>query len=121
MKKRTHLTSILALTLAVALGGLAELGMLDGAFAQGPQAGSRDAEPSTAKSSAPADEPSRASDYDLKLAETLKTRAGDWRVGPIVYQVMVDRFAPSSTPSGPFTARPKNCVNGPICRKEAEN
>jgi glycosidase len=34
---------------------------------------------------------------DLALAPVLAARAADWRIGPIVYQVLVDRFAPSGT------------------------
>lgn len=33
--------------------------------------------------------------YDLSLAKTLADRESDWRNGAIIYQVIVDRFAPS--------------------------
>jgi glycosidase len=33
---------------------------------------------------------------DRALAPILAARAADWRIGPIVYQVLVDRFAPST-------------------------
>ena len=36
-----------------------------------------------------------ANSFDIKLAEILKARENDWRNGAIVYQVLVDRFAPS--------------------------
>lgn len=36
-----------------------------------------------------------ANPHDLALAPKLAAREADWRIGPVVYQVMVDRFAPS--------------------------
>jgi cyclomaltodextrinase len=33
---------------------------------------------------------------DRALAPKLAARAADWRIGPVVYQVLVDRFAPSA-------------------------
>ncbi|GBF57654.1 cyclomaltodextrinase [Candidatus Phycosocius bacilliformis] len=38
---------------------------------------------------------SYANPHDLALAPRLAAREADWRIGPVVYQVMVDRFAPS--------------------------
>ena len=35
-----------------------------------------------------------ASEHDRRLARVLARREADWRVGPVVYQVLVDRFAP---------------------------
>ncbi len=35
-------------------------------------------------------------DNDQALAEIMKRRAKDWRMGAVVYQVLVDRFAPSA-------------------------
>jgi glycosidase len=35
-----------------------------------------------------------ANTYDLQRAEALRAREADWRNGPVVYQVIVDRFAP---------------------------
>ena len=37
-----------------------------------------------------------ANAYDLKLAPVIDARAADWRNGAIIYQVIVDRFAPST-------------------------
>lgn len=36
----------------------------------------------------------------LVTADTMSARRADWRVGPVVYQVFVDRFAPPSDPAG---------------------
>lgn len=36
-----------------------------------------------------------ANEYDQKLTATLQKREQDWRNGALVYQVLVDRFAPS--------------------------
>lgn len=33
---------------------------------------------------------------DLALAPVMAAREADWRIGPVVYQVLVDRFAPSA-------------------------
>lgn len=38
---------------------------------------------------------SYANSYDIRLAKTIEAREKDWRNGAIVYQVLVDRFAPS--------------------------
>jgi glycosidase len=40
--------------------------------------------------------PSYASRFDAELAGVFETREQDWRNGAVVYQVMVDRFAPST-------------------------
>jgi glycosidase len=37
-----------------------------------------------------------ANDADKVLAPKIAAREADWRVGPVVYQVLVDRFAPSA-------------------------
>ena len=37
---------------------------------------------------------SHASEHDLQRAECIRRREADWRIGPVVYQVLVDRFAP---------------------------
>jgi glycosidase len=42
------------------------------------------------------DAPAYANFRDLELAERLARRDADWRIGPVVYQVLVDRFAPSA-------------------------
>ncbi|MFQ5490757.1 MAG: alpha-amylase family glycosyl hydrolase, partial [Phycisphaerae bacterium] len=39
---------------------------------------------------------SYANRYDVQRAERLAVRAADWRNGAIVYQVLVDRFAPAA-------------------------
>ena len=36
-----------------------------------------------------------ANQYDLKLVDSIHNRLDDWRCGAVVYQVLVDRFAPS--------------------------
>jgi len=36
-----------------------------------------------------------ANAHDLAMGEAYSARDADWRMGPIVYQVLVDRFAPS--------------------------
>lgn len=36
-----------------------------------------------------------ATPTEKQLAEIIQIRKNDWRVGPVVYQVLVDRFAPS--------------------------
>lgn len=38
-----------------------------------------------------------ANAYDRALAGVFEAREADWRNGPVVYQVLVDRFAPSAT------------------------
>lgn len=38
-----------------------------------------------------------ANHFDLQRAGVYEKREADWRNGPIVYQVLVDRFAPSAT------------------------
>lgn len=38
----------------------------------------------------------RSNIYDAVRADVILSRREDWRVGPVVYQVIVDRFAPSS-------------------------
>ncbi|MBL8514038.1 MAG: hypothetical protein JNJ55_08590, partial [Betaproteobacteria bacterium] len=38
--------------------------------------------------------------HDAKLAGVFEARAKDWRNGAIVYQVLVDRFAPSANLAG---------------------
>ena len=39
---------------------------------------------------------SYANRFDLQAAGRYELREADWRNGPIVYQVLVDRFAPSA-------------------------
>jgi glycosidase len=43
-----------------------------------------------------ADKPANASIHDAALQGVFEAREADWRNGAIVYQVMVDRFAPSA-------------------------
>ena len=38
-----------------------------------------------------------ADQHDIQLRDTMAQRRTDWRMGAIVYQVLVDRFAPSET------------------------
>lgn len=40
--------------------------------------------------------PSYANAFDRAVAGTFERREADWRVGAVVYQVLVDRFAPSA-------------------------
>jgi glycosidase len=42
------------------------------------------------------DKSEHANAHDRALAPVLAAREADWRVGPVVYQVIVDRFAPSA-------------------------
>jgi glycosidase len=42
------------------------------------------------------DKPDFAHAADRALAPILAAREADWRIGPVVYQVLVDRFAPSA-------------------------
>jgi glycosidase len=49
-----------------------------------------------AEARAPAEATSWASAYDEALGARLKEREADWRNGAVVYQVIVDRFAPSA-------------------------
>jgi glycosidase len=44
----------------------------------------------------PTDKSMFANARDRALAPKLAARAADWRIGPVVYQVLVDRFAPSA-------------------------
>ena len=40
-------------------------------------------------------DPSLLPSRDISRAEDMKARAADWRNGAVVYQIIVDRFAPS--------------------------
>ncbi len=42
-----------------------------------------------------AEQPDYSNDFDKANAETFARREADWRIGAVVYQVIVDRFAPS--------------------------
>ncbi len=57
-----------------------------------------------------------ANDTDKALAGTFAAREKDWRNGAIVYQVLVDRFAPSTRLTEKnrliYTRHPKYCVYG---------
>ncbi len=46
----------------------------------------------------PAENPDYANDYDRRRGSMLAAREADWRNGAIVYQVIVDRFAPPADP-----------------------
>jgi cyclomaltodextrinase / maltogenic alpha-amylase / neopullulanase len=45
----------------------------------------------------PSAKATNANRYDRALAGVFEAREADWRNGPVVYQVLVDRFAPSTT------------------------
>ena len=53
------------------------------------------APPALAAAKAPAPDPGLRNRHDVARAPDLARRAADWRNGAVVYQVLVDRFAPS--------------------------
>jgi cyclomaltodextrinase len=81
MQKRTLLAAAAALGLA-----------LPGTFAQAVKSPPKPAQAARAAMKAAPN----ANRFDRELAGVFEAREQDWRNGPVVYQVLVDRFAPSA-------------------------